>query len=792
MEFSFSQTASFSSSSAIRQFLSPFSITRARRSNLCFPLSLKPSNSTVFASKEQEDKQDNSKLNQWDLMELKFGQLLGEDPKLTLAKIMGRKLNPDASYLEIEKNFHKNKGKIVEVKEVPFDVPRRGQSVDTTNGLNLVRPVPKKGMKVGNGADVKSTDTKKSGESVGNKVRSVTKSSVPNVILRKPSMFNENDDEMENLSRLRIKPNLSLKMRTETVREKFGGMTLLKKPEPFSMNEDVDKKQDNSHKIEAKVADVDENSRMNATFSGVIGGKSHDHVRCVENKEQQTSKKPSGVTMLEKPKLIVNQNTADNSGGVSDSREMVVMGNHPERFSGSNDIQMGQKREVGSEVGMQLLERTNMVVCDKGNEVRNLPALELDNSDFSVETALQGKPRRLDPFVQEVSNPSGLHKVSGVPEGFGTDDEMEKSFASSPLTEVEDADWARAENLFKCEDRAEVELISCSTRGFVVSFGSLVGFLPYRNLAAKWKFLAFESWQRRKGLDPSKYRQKLGIMGSSEGPYRNTPLGSSLYPKSDQDTEVKVTEDMELDDIFKVYEWEKIQFLSSFVGQQVKVNVFLADRKSRKLIFSMRQKEKEETVERKRNLMAKLNIGDVVKCCIKKITYFGIFVEIEGVPALIHQSEVSWDVTIDPASYFKVGLIVEAKVHQLDFALERIFLSLKEITPDPLIEALECVVDHNALNGTSAAAQTDSEWADVDSLIKELQDIEGVNSVAKGRFFFSPGLAPTFQVYMASMFENQYKLLARSGNKVQELMVQASLDKEEMKSAILTCTNRVQ
>ncbi|KAJ6695488.1 NUCLEIC ACID-BINDING OB-FOLD-LIKE PROTEIN [Salix koriyanagi] len=45
---------------------------------------------------------------------------------------------------------------------------------------------------------------------------------------------------------------------------------------------------------------------------------------------------------------------------------------------------------------------------------------------------------------------------------------------------------------------------------------------------------------------------------------------------------------------------------------------------------------------------------------------------------------------------------------------------------------------------------------------------------------------------MASMFENQYKLLARSGNKVQEVIVQASLSKEEMKSTILSCANRVE
>ncbi|MCL7029888.1 hypothetical protein MKW94_030190, partial [Papaver nudicaule] len=137
--------------------------------------------------------------------------------------------------------------------------------------------------------------------------------------------------------------------------------------------------------------------------------------------------------------------------------------------------------------------------------------------------------------------------------------------------------------------------------------------------------------------------------------------------------------------------------------------------------------------------------------------------------------------------------IIDAKVLQLDYALERISLSLKEIAPDPLIEALEFVVgDRNSLDGKIEVAQADDEWPEVESIIKELQQITGVQSVSKGRFFLSPGLAPTFQVYMASMFENQYKLLARSENKVQEVMVQASLDKEQMKAVILTCTNKVQ
>ncbi|GKC44651.1 hypothetical protein Tco_1062373, partial [Tanacetum coccineum] len=61
---------------------------------------------------------------------------------------------------------------------------------------------------------------------------------------------------------------------------------------------------------------------------------------------------------------------------------------------------------------------------------------------------------------------------------------------------------------------------------------------------------------------------------------------------------------------------------------KVKVNVILEDRESNKLIFSRKPKEKGDAVARKKNLMAKLSVGDVVNCCVKKITYYGIFVEV--------------------------------------------------------------------------------------------------------------------------------------------------------------------
>ncbi|XP_071702790.1 uncharacterized protein [Rutidosis leptorrhynchoides] len=448
--------------------------------------------------------------------------------------------------------------------------------------------------------------------------------------------------------------------------------------------------------------------------------------------------------------------------------------------------------KLGKEEGMErfsdmILVKNELSRSDidvRNNHLRNVDRvnrlMEADSvSKLSTDATLHKQPKRLDQPVKKITDIDGrITMIDNLIANFVT---RENSPPILHSKDREDMDWKRADDLIQTTGRGEVEMISCSTRGFVVSFGSLIGFLPYRYLATKWKFLAFESWLRIKGVDPVTYRKSLGVIGN----FDSTNVDTNNF-------EGDISSHMKLEDHLALYDQEKLQYLSSFVGQKIKVNVIMADKDSRKLIFSVKPKEQEESIQRKQNLMAKLKVGDIVTCCIKKITYFGIFVEIEGVPALIHQTEVSWDATLNPTSCYKVGQVVEAKVHQLDFSLERISLSLKEISPDPLTKSLDAVLGDNTLvDGTLEAAQPENEWADLELLVKELQRYEGIELVTKGPFFLSPGLTPDFQVYMASMFKNQYKLLARAGNKVQEVVVQTWLGTEEMKHAILRCTNRI-
>lgn len=751
----------------------------------CLPSSLHPRKfRTVFFEKKPRKvsvlaaKDEPPKLDPLDQMELKFGRMLGEDPKLTLAKIMARKSNPDATYLETEKAFEKKKRKSSDskIEEVPFDVAEEKRSVSSVGGLNLVRPLTRKGVK--GEADEKPSERrdKKPTQPVA-KVVENSRRSVPNVLLRKPSVYDDVDSEQS--SRLSIRPNLSLRMGKEPQKERFSDITLLKKPEPLKMVPDLEG--ENGHSGGSK-ADGGHETGNNSLDPALLRMPEQLETNFISDQADESS---GGYPSRSNDVNSITDGSLNNTNSYA---EIAAKGNLNQALESrlTNSFE-----ENESATGLQ---PSDLWSSGKSSDSSAPSATKLAESDpgFSLDAALLGKPKRLDNSVVTKSKISKEEVMPVNPESRGNALDLE-NFLKSPIKECEENDWTKAEGLVNSGGRVEVEIISSSTRGFTVSFGTLIGFLPYRNLAAKWKFLAFESWLRRRGLDPSKYKQHLGVIGSFETASVTPSSESQLDIDIDDKLYSSISSDTKLEDLLRIYDQQKSKFLSSFVGQKIKVTVVLADGKSRRLIFSTKPKEKEELIEKKRNLMARLSVGDVVKCCIKKITYFGIFVEVDEVPALIHQTEVSWDATLDPASYFKIGQIVEAKVHQLDFSLERIFLSLKEISPDPLIEALEAVVGgHDSLDGRLEAAQADSEWAEVESLIKELQQVEGVQSVSKGRYFLSPGLAPTFQVYMASMFENQYKLLARSGNRAQEVIVETSLGKEEMKSIILTCTNRVQ
>ncbi|KAF0934371.1 hypothetical protein E2562_025000 [Oryza meyeriana var. granulata] len=749
------------------------------------------------------DRGDLPPLDEWDRMELEFGRFLGEDPKLTLAKILLKKSDPDASSLDVEKLIAKKKDKLDDILREFTDANRQEQTSGTPEETS------------------KSMEDKNS-LSMSRPVRSNPKQDEPALTLLRPagSKLNQDDPPLTLQRPAGSKPKqdepslAQLRPVGGKPKENNPSLTLVRPmgSRPIVQGKPVQDSWPSKESLAARRESSDVGSTSRKNNVDVSLRKPTVHQSDDDELKSKLKLKPNinlkmrkdmdedlaNISLLQKPELSVD-NTNSNQENSDAGPASVAAGEDngaldPETNGLDERVVIDSINDRESSLLADDLSAELQPSEQSFNQEVSPPVVDdqsATSSNFSMQAFLQGKPKRKDLAVETFPSQVDAEKINASEDNMSYVDDG-GNVLSSKLEDITESDWTRLEHYASTGEKVEVELINCSLKGFVVSLDSLIGFLPYRNLATKWKFLAFETWLRQKGGDPSLYKQSVGIEESFEVNDRNTESVSSSDSELAAQDQGSLPSKEKFEDLLRTYNIEKSKFLSSFIGQRLRVSVVLADRKSKKIFFSMKPKESEELIQKKKSLMTRLNVGDIVGCTIKRFVYFGIFVEVEGVPALIQQWEVSWDETLDPSVSYKIGQVVDAKVIQLDYNNNRIFLSLKDVKPNPSVGALEAVIGEElSLGGDLEPAEADFEWPEVDALIEEMKSIEEVRDVYKGRFLRSPGLAPTFQVYMAPLVGQKYKLLARYGNNVQEVMVDTSLDKEELKEAVLACTDRV-
>lgn len=123
--------------------------------------------------------------------------------------------------------------------------------------------------------------------------------------------------------------------------------------------------------------------------------------------------------------------------------------------------------------------------------------------------------------------------------------------------------------------------------------------------------------------------------------------------------------------------------IDELVGKDLSVIVIEVDPSQNRLIFSQRTSVSEET----KNKLSKIKLGEKVKGVVAAILPFGVFAALEnGLEALAHISELSWEKVEDPATLFKVGQEVEGVVTSVDLNTGRVNFSLKQATLDPFAE----------------------------------------------------------------------------------------------------------
>ncbi|QEN08139.1 S1 RNA-binding domain-containing protein [Oceanispirochaeta crateris] len=128
---------------------------------------------------------------------------------------------------------------------------------------------------------------------------------------------------------------------------------------------------------------------------------------------------------------------------------------------------------------------------------------------------------------------------------------------------------------------------------------------------------------------------------------------------------------------------KRIENPESYIGQQLTFKILEHNENGRNILVSNRAILEEEKKKQIEVLKKKLHVDMVVKGTVKLVQDFGVFVDLEGVQALLPISEVSRSRVDDIHKLFTIGQEVEAAIIKLDWKNERITLSMKALLADP-------------------------------------------------------------------------------------------------------------
>ncbi len=122
------------------------------------------------------------------------------------------------------------------------------------------------------------------------------------------------------------------------------------------------------------------------------------------------------------------------------------------------------------------------------------------------------------------------------------------------------------------------------------------------------------------------------------------------------------------------------------VGRKIKAQVVKIDPAENSIIVSRRKLFNEER-KKKKEIIDQLMAEDViVEGIIKKITSYGMFVDVGGVDGLVHYNEISYKGPVNPSKLYKEGETVTVKAISYDKDKRHLSLSIKAVQPDPWAE----------------------------------------------------------------------------------------------------------
>jgi small subunit ribosomal protein S1 len=120
-----------------------------------------------------------------------------------------------------------------------------------------------------------------------------------------------------------------------------------------------------------------------------------------------------------------------------------------------------------------------------------------------------------------------------------------------------------------------------------------------------------------------------------------------------------------------------------YVGKTMEFKVVKINQEYKNVVVSHKALIEAELEQQKKEIIAKLEKGQVLEGTVKNITSYGVFIDLGGVDGLIHITDLSWGRVTHPEEIVELDQKINVVILDFDDAKKRIALGLKQLTPHP-------------------------------------------------------------------------------------------------------------
>jgi len=120
-----------------------------------------------------------------------------------------------------------------------------------------------------------------------------------------------------------------------------------------------------------------------------------------------------------------------------------------------------------------------------------------------------------------------------------------------------------------------------------------------------------------------------------------------------------------------------------FVGKTMEFKVVKINHEFKNVVVSHKALIEAELEQQRKDIISKLEKGQILEGTVKNITSYGVFIDLGGVDGLIHITDLSWGRVTHPEEVVSLDQKLNVVILEFDDDKKRIALGLKQLTPHP-------------------------------------------------------------------------------------------------------------